>query len=252
MKSNSWFSIPKPNPKSKLRLFCFPYAGAGATAFREWSDYVPSEVEVYIIRLPGREARVNETPFSQVAPLVTALIDAMLPFIDKPFAFFGHSMGALVAFVLARRLRQECNTLPLQLFVSARSAPQCPARETPFYTLPDSAFIKKLQDLGGMENSVLQNDELMALLMPTLRADFQINEMYEYTPEPPLSCPIHAFRGAKDDLMTYDEVAAWCEQTTDKFRLRTLPGGHFFINTGQTIFWQIFAYDLNQILHSIK
>lgn len=249
--TNKWFLVSRPNPNCKLRLFCFPYAGAGATIFREWSKYLPDEVEVCAVQPPGRETRVREAPYTQVEPLVASLMAVMPARLDKPFAFFGHSLGALVAFILARQLRREQDVLPQHLFVSARSAPQSSRRESPFYALSDAAFLEKVQQLGGMEKSILEHAELMALIMPILRADFQMNETYTYGAEPPLACPISAFRGAKDDLMTYDEVAAWREQTTGKFRLRTLPGGHFFINGEQTAFWQVLAYDLEQILRHI-
>lgn len=250
-KTDKWFLIPRPNPNCKLRLFCFPYAGAGATVFREWSKYLPGDIEICAVQPPGRESRVREAPYTQVEPLVASLLETMPARLDKPFAFFGHSLGALVAFVLTRELRRKHNILPKHLFVSARSAPQSSRRESPFYALPDAAFLEKVRQLGGMDASILENAELMELITPILRADFQMNETYTYVTEHPLACPISAFRGAKDDLMTYDEVAAWSEQTTGKFRLRTLPGGHFFINGEQNAFWQVLAYDLEQISRQV-
>ncbi len=252
MTTQKWFVTYGQNVGARLRLFCFPYAGSGALVFRDWPGFFPKEVQLWAVQLPGRETRIRETLYNQVEPLVAVLMEAIYPVLDMPFAFYGHSMGALVAFVLARELRKEHHRLPLHLLVSGRSAPHAPKRANPFHLLSQDAFIEELRQLGGTEDNVLENAELMDLLMPLLRADFQVNEAYQYVQEPPLDCPISAFRGSKDDLMTYEDVAAWREQTTRTFRLRTLPGGHFFINSAPTTFKQILAYDLRQILTDLQ
>jgi medium-chain acyl-[acyl-carrier-protein] hydrolase len=238
-------------PKALLRVFCFPHAGGGSNAFQDWSALLPDNVEICALQLAGREIGRLETPPIQLAPLVDLLTEALISRFDKPFVFFGHSLGALVAFLCSRQLRDKYNLLPLHLFVSGRTAPQCPKREDPFFSLPQNLLIQKLQRLGGTDEAVLEDEELMNLLTPIIRADFRLNETYDYTSAPPLDCPISAFRGSQDDLMSYDQVAAWREQTTRAFRLRTLPGGHFFIKTARHVFLQILSYDLTQILAQV-
>jgi medium-chain acyl-[acyl-carrier-protein] hydrolase len=245
---DKWFVFQKPNAQAKLRLFCFPYSGAGAAVFRQWPDNLPRDIEVCAIQLPGREARLRETPYSQIDPLIDDLMKVIIPFLDKPFVLFGHSLGALIIFELARRLRQEQQPLPLCLSPSARVAPQVPNRERLIYNLPRQAFVERLRRFSGTPDNILENKEMMDLLLPIIRADFEINETYVYRPEPPLPCPISAFRGAKDEIMTYDDVVGWRDQTSDSFMLRTLPGSHFFINGAQSMFWQIMSHDLRQVL----
>ena len=249
MSKSKWIVITKPNANAKMRLFCFPHAGSGASTYRDWNRQLPAQVEVCAIQLPGRENRIKEAPLTDIESVIDALLPVMLPYLDKPFAFFGHSLGALVAYEMACRLRDIDEPVPLQLFVSGRSAPQSQLREEPYYALPQDDFINKLQGLGGMEDAVLEAPELMAMLLPLLRADFQINELYQYSERAQLDCPISAFRGLKDDLMTYEEVADWKEHTATDFRLRSLPGGHFFIVESSDLLWQILNHDLAQLLN---
>lgn len=249
---DNWLVFPAPKPTARLRLFCFPYSGSGASAFQAWTARLPREVELCAVQLPGRETRLRETPLTSLRPLLEALMDVIPPYLDKPYVFFGHSLGALIAFELARKLRRDYQTVPLQLFVSARPAPQTPPRESPVYRLPDEQFIESLRQFNGTADAVLDNKELMNLLLPVLRADFQINETYFCTAEEPLECPITAFRGADDEMTSYANVDGWREQTSNSFILRTLPGGHFFIYSAEERFWQIFSHDLQQLLINLK
>jgi len=220
--------------------------------FREWPEHVPKEVEICAVQLAGRENRHREILSAEVGPMVDELMETLVNHLEIPFAFFGHSLGALVAFVCARQVRKQRDRLPIHLFVSGRSAPQCPNRKEPFHALPLEAFIQKLRELGGTEDSILGDTELLEYLIPILRADFKMNETYQYTSERPLDCPISAFRGSQDPLMTYDDVAAWRDQTTRAFRLRAMPGGHFFIKSAGALFWQLLEYDLRQILAALE
>ena len=232
--SKSWFICPKPNAKAKLRLFCFHYAGGGAASFRDWSDNLPSSVEVHFVELPGRGFRLAQTAFTSLTPLVEAIADALHPFLDKPFTFFGHSMGGLICFELARLLRKKYSLNPIHLFVSAHRAPQLPDPDPPIYNLPDSEFLEELRDLEGTPQEVLENAELMQLLLPTLRADFTVVDTYTYTAEPPLDCPITAFGGLQDREVNYEELEAWRSQTIAGFSLHMLRGNHFFIHSAQS------------------
>ncbi|WP_208344832.1 thioesterase II family protein, partial [Aetokthonos hydrillicola] len=169
---NSWLKCTKPNPDALVRLFCFPYAGASSVIFRTWNDNLPSTVEVYAIELPGRGVQIKSPPFTRLEPLVEAIAQILLPHLNKPFAFFGHSMGALVSFEVTRLLRKEYGLHTLHLFLSGRRAPQIPDRDQPIHALPDPEFVAGLSSYNGTPAAVLENAELMELLIPTLRADF--------------------------------------------------------------------------------
>src|SRR5712691_623251 len=231
---NSWVTCPKPNLHARLRLFCFPYAGGTASVFRAWSEHLPPEIEVCPIQLPGRESRLGEVPFSRLPPIVEALAPALRPYLDKPFAFFGHSMGALIGFELARHLRREGQSDPIHLFVSGHRAPQLPDPNPPIHQLPEPAFIQELRRLKGTSEAVLADPDLMELVMPMLRADFAVSETYLYTPEQPLACPITAFGGLQDKEVSRGEMDAWRVQTQQSFLLCMLPGDHFFLHASRT------------------
>ncbi|NET07743.1 MAG: thioesterase, partial [Symploca sp. SIO2B6] len=222
--AKSWVICPQPNSQAKLRLFCFHYAGGGASNFRFYSDNLPSSVEVCSIELPGRGFRLKETAFTNLDPLVQAIADTILPLLDKPFAFFGYSMGTLVSFELTRLLRRKYNLNPIHLFVCAHRAPQLPDPDPHIHNLPESEFWDELRKLEGTPQEVLENSELKQLLLPTLRADFTVIETYAYAAEPPLDCPITAFGGLQDKKASYDQLNPWQEQTNAAFSLKMLPG----------------------------
>jgi medium-chain acyl-[acyl-carrier-protein] hydrolase len=221
---DGWLTKFEPNDKARVRLFCFPYAGGGAYIFRGWSKGLPPTVEVCSIQLPGRQNRLKEPPLTRLSTLVERVAQAMRVYLDKPFAFFGHSMGALVGFELARYLRREDSIEPVRLFVSGHAAPQLPAARPPIHNLPTPQFKEKLRDLNGTPEDFFEHPELMQLALPILRADFQMIETYAYTAEAPLSCPIAAFGGLKDYEVSREHLEAWREQTTAGFTLRMFDG----------------------------
>ena len=241
---DSWIAFRKPNPQARLRLFCFPYAGTGASIFRTWSDGLPPDVEVCPVQFPGRGTRLTETPFTQLSPLVQALAQALGPLLDKPFAFFGHSLGALVGFELARQLRKQAGVQPVRLFVSADRAPQIPPRRRPIHALPDREFLVELRRLNGIPRGVLEDAELMQIMLPVLRADFVVYESYLYSAEPPLDCFIYGFGGLQDQRVSRGDLEAWRDQTSVSFSLRMFPGDHFFLNTTQPLLLQVLAQEL--------
>ena len=242
----SWVTCLGPKPEAKLRLFCFHYAGGGALSFRSWSNSLPPTVEVCAVELPGRGSRLMEPPFTQLEPLIQELTRVLLPYLDKPFAFFGHSMGAIVSFELARMLRKDYDLSPVHLFVSGRCAPQVPDPDPPIHTLPEPEFLDELRRYNGTPESVLENAELMELILPTLRADFAVIETYVYTPEPLLDCPITAFGGLEDGKVSYDDLEAWREQTNADFSLQMFPGDHFYIHSAQPLLLQALSRKLHQ------
>jgi medium-chain acyl-[acyl-carrier-protein] hydrolase len=212
-----------------MRLFCFPYAGGGPRAFHGWPDHLPPDIELWVAQLPGREARFREQAYTRLGALVAELVPAIAPHTDVPHALFGHSMGALVAFTLARELRRAGLRRPELLMVSGRRAPQQPDTDPPIHALPEDQFLEKIRELNGTPDAVLQNEELRQLLIPILRADFAVCETYEYVPEAPLDCPIVAFGGVEDPDVSREDLVAWSEQTTRSSSYRMFPGDHFYL-----------------------
>ena len=244
---NPWVMRSRPAPAARLRLFCFPYAGGGAHAFREWERELPPFVEVCGVQPPGRGSRVTERPFAEAGPLVRAASDALLPYLDLPYAFFGHSMGALVAFETAREYRRRGLPGPARLFVSGRRAPQLPRADPPTHELPEAEFTEELRRLNGTPQEVLNNTELMKLMIPLLRADFSVTATYRYTPEPPLECPITAYGGLADEDAGREQLEPWREQTAAEFTLRVLPGDHFFLHSQQPLLLRTLAQELERL-----
>ena len=244
----AWVLRSHPNPRATLRLFCFPYAGGGPQTYYKWSRALPSSVEVCPVQFPGRGSRLAERPFTHLPHLVQVLATALAPQLDKPFAFFGHSLGALLSFELARQIRREYGLHPAQLFVSAHPAPQQHRVRSPIHTLPEPAFLEEIRRLNGTPREVLDLPELVELIIPILRADFGLSERYAFVPEPPLDCPITAFGGLQDDMTPRDGLEAWREQTNAFFVVRMLPGDHFFINSAQTLLLRALRADLEQLV----
>lgn len=242
----NWLEFLHLRSQAEMRLFCFPYAGGGAQLFHDWPDALPATVEVCSIHLPGRGRRLLESPFTDMRPLIQAIGRALLPYLDKPFAFFGHSMGALISFEVIRHLRKEGGVHPEYYFVSGHSAPQISGLHPPVNALPDSDFINKLKRLNGTPDELLSNPVLMKLILPTLRADFALCETYTYVGEPPLSCPIIAFGGLQDPVVRPDHLRAWREQSGGTFALRMLPGDHFFMHTSQPLLLQLISQALEK------
>lgn len=250
---NSWIACPKPNPLAQLRLFCFPYAGGTAAIYRSWPERLLSTVEVYVIHLPGRAGRLKELPFTNLLTLTRELAPFIRPFLDKPFAFFGHSMGALISFELTRHLRRESAPVPLQLFLSGRSAPQLPDVDPRTFDLPEEEFKQELRRLNGTPQEVLDHPELMHLMIPLLRADFSVCQTYEYENGPPLDMPITIFGGLEDYDVPRDYLEAWREHTSAAFKVRMLPGDHFFLNSQQALLLNTLSQDLGALVrHTVS
>lgn len=238
----------RQNPAACFRLFCLPYAGGGASIFRAWSDILPQEIEVCSIQLPGRENRLMDPLFTELEPLVQTLADIVLPHLDKPFALFGHSMGALVAFELCRTLYQKRMLSPVHLFVAGHRAPQLPNPREPTHDLPTPLLLEQLRRLNGTSKEVFQNGELMQLMLPILRADLAICETYRYVASDSLTCPLSAFGGLLDGEVGYGDLVAWQSQTSSTFTIRMFPGDHFFLHSCRLPLLQAIASDLAQYL----
>lgn len=233
--SDQWITCPKPNPASHIRLFCFPYAGAGSSLFHVWSKSLLPVIELFLVNIPGRDARIRETPHRQLQGLINPLTEGLIPHLNKPFAFFGHSMGSLISFEVAAALRRAGHSLPLHLFVSGRQPPHLPASHPNFHALPEHDFLRAVQETyGELPEIILQDSELTGLFSSLMRADLTMLETYQYEDEAPLACPITVYGGVQDTSVTEQGLAAWKQQTTAGFRMKMFPGEHFFIHTARS------------------
>jgi len=226
-----WFPYAgRADPGARLRVYCLPFAGGNAAAFWDWRGLAADAgVEVCPVQLPGRTSRMREPPFRETDAAVAALREAVSAHADRPFALCGHSMGALLAFELARALRDAGARGPEALFVSGRWAPELPDRGTPDPDAPEPALIAELRAMDGTPQEVLDSADLMRLVLPTVRADFALCRSYRYRPAPPLDVPIHAYGGRDDPLVPAADLAAWQGHTTRPGATRLFPGGHFFL-----------------------
>ncbi|MGE3267186.1 MAG: thioesterase II family protein [Chloroflexota bacterium] len=220
--------------QERLRIFCLPHAGTGASHFRAWQRLMPDDVTVYGVQLPGRESRLREPPHRRLVELVGVLAEVIRPHLDVPFALFGHSMGSWISFELTRELRRRFGAEPVHLFLSGRRAPQLPGPHSTIHHLPDAAFIYALTDrYSGIPDAFLREPELLQIFLPTLRADLAMVETYRYAEDAVLECPVSVFGGLDDISVSRAELAAWRDQTRGPFRLQMFPGNHFFVQTAR-------------------
>jgi medium-chain acyl-[acyl-carrier-protein] hydrolase len=231
---------------ARLRLFCFPFAGGGASIFHSWSRALPEGIELCAIQPPGRESRIAEEPVSRLDALVATLVEETRELRRMPFVFFGHSIGALVAFEMTRALRRIGEPLPLHLFVSA-AVPPPSHEEEPLSALADDTLIERLRELEGTPAPIIDNSELMKLFLPALRADLALRDGYEKREEPPLPIPITAFGGDRDAGVSVAELASWRDETTATFDLKIMSGGHFFIKEARREFLAAFSQQLDSL-----
>jgi medium-chain acyl-[acyl-carrier-protein] hydrolase len=246
--TGGWFQNGHANNRADLNMFCFPYAGGAALVFKEWANFLPSTLRVIPVELPGRGARLQEPAFLSLPALVEELALVIEPLLDMPFVFYGHSMGAVIGFELARSLRRKYDREPQALFVGGRRAPQTPNDEPVTYHLPKQEFVEELIKLDGTPKEVIEHDELMEMMIPLLRADFQLTQTYEYTADTPLRCPITVYGGREDFHVPQSLLLPWKEQTSSKFALRMLPGGHFFIRSSQELLLRSLARELREVI----
>jgi surfactin synthase thioesterase subunit len=243
--ANSWVITGMSKQDAEYTLFCFPHAGGGASAFRRWKEDLPGEIDLAWIQLPGRENRIRERPFSSMSELAPKLAEAITASADRPFAFYGHSLGARIAFETARVLRKRSERQPCHLFVGASEAPQLPWRHRILHNMPEPQFIEHMQErYGGMPRQIVDDPELRALFLPTLRADVELLETYLYVPEPPLECAITAFVGTEDSIVERSIMEPWHSQTSRNFRLHLISGDHFFVQSSQGELIRVIAEEM--------
>jgi medium-chain acyl-[acyl-carrier-protein] hydrolase len=228
----AWLSA-SPRPRAGTRLFCLPHAGGWSAMYQAWGRSLGPAVDVCPVELPGRGRRRDEAAYDLIEELVSDLGAALVPALDVPFAFFGHSMGALVSFELARWLQREGHPSPAHVFVSACAAPHVPRDGPALSGLPSVELVRELSTLNGMAPEVLENFELMELLLPAIRSDFSMCERYAFAPSAPLACPLSALGGTGDELVSKEKLEAWRTHTTGRFVTRLFRGDHFYLQEGE-------------------
>ena len=232
---DEWIICPRPAPQSKLRMFCFPYAGVGPSIYFPWQVHLPPEVELFVIQSPGREGRFREAPIQTMEIIVREISQAIAKYLDKPFVTFGHSLGALTSFETVRVLRREFGKCPSHFFVSGYRAPQLPDPNSPIHSLPDKLFVEELRfRYDGLPAVILEDQDMLDIFLPAIRADMTVSETYTYVPEIPFDFPLTAYGGIQDSIVNQESLNAWRQQTHGQFRLKMLPGDHFYLQNART------------------
>jgi medium-chain acyl-[acyl-carrier-protein] hydrolase len=224
---------PQPDAAgTRLRVFCFPHAGAGAAIFRSWPEHLPAGIEIACPSLPGRDARAAEPPQADLETLVAGVAADVLPLLDVPYCLYGHSLGAFVAFDLAHELARRGAPPPRRLFVAAQRAPRLPHPQAPIWQLPDGAFLDAVrQRHDALPPALLADPDMKRYLTRLLRADFTLVEAYHYRAEEILSCAMTVFGGRDDTAVPSTLMPGWADETTGPCEIVLLPGGHFFFRS---------------------
>jgi len=244
---NPWLTFFKPNPSANVRLFCFPYAGAGASVYWPWASALPPEIEVVGIQYPGRETRVSVPMFRSLTDMVESLMEAIIPALDRPFLFFGHSMGSLVSFELTRALAARGCFRPEHVFFSGAGAPHT-TPPPPIHHLRDAEFLTQVARLNGIPKDVLRDPVLIRYMLPILRADFTMCESYRYQIGAPLQCGVSAFGGELDPRVDKQRLCAWADHASMYFSSAFFPGDHFFIRTAQAAVIDALLYEVQSLI----
>lgn len=238
MERTQSFFLKESNSNDKIRIFCFPYAGGGASAYRNWGTYLPDYVGVYPIQIPGRENRITEKALTDMCELTDKIVSAIHPYLDTPYLVFGHSLGAKISYEVCNELREKQDNAPCHLIVSGSRAPHIPEPE-PLHNLQDVDFIEAMKRYSGMSKEFLENRDLLNLFLPIFRADFILDETYCFTKYEKFDFPITALYGDQDQDSEIDTVEAWSEYTNTSFNKKVFHGEHFFIKTSEK---EVLAY----------
>ncbi|TVL91236.1 thioesterase II family protein [Streptomyces sp. SAJ15] len=224
-----WIRRFHPAADSDVTVVCFPHAGGSASYFQPLSARLTPRAEVLALQYPGRQDRRSEPPLTSVDALVDGIVEVLRGQTDRPMVFFGHSMGGTLAFETARRMEGELGGRLLGLVVSGRRSPGSPRREATVHLRDDAGIIAETRKLQGTASTLLDDEDVVRMIVPVLRADYTAVERYAYRPGPALSCPLHVYTGDADPQVRGDEARGWAEHTRADFRIRTFSGGHFYL-----------------------
>jgi surfactin synthase thioesterase subunit len=229
--AGSWLkSFSKNHDKPGLTLVCFPFAGGGANIYRNWPSFLDNQIEVKAVALPGREARILEQNISNVDDVCDAIVNELVALhLHEPIAFFGHSMGSMLAYEVAARLQENYNWVPKMLIVSGRQAPHKKMGGT-FHLSPDEVFINELKRLNGTPNSIFEDEEMRKIVLSILRADYTLLETYAIKTKVVLSAPIVTCCGDSDSEVMISEMQHWAELTSMGCTHHVFEGGHFYLS----------------------
>lgn len=228
--SSKWFVNTIQNPSAPVQMFCFSFAGGGASVYSSWAKEMQADAEIFSVQLPGRENRFSETLLYSVHDVVSQLKASMHSVIDRPFVVFGHSLGALLAYEMTHALHRTYSIAPKRLIVSGKQSLSAVPRRKKIYDLPENLFIEELRKYKGTPEEVLCNQELRSLVLPILRADIHMFDTYCAESKPKLECPISAFGGNEDPFVFPEDLQGWAELTAKDFESHIFQGDHFFIN----------------------
>ena len=231
--SGSWFFVPRRLSNPRIRVFCFPYAGGSATLFRDWPKKLPEDIELTGVQLPGRAFRLKDPPYTQMSSLLDELENQIGPHLDVPFVFWGHSFGALLAFELVRRFEKKGRALPLLVVLSGRRAPHLPKTGFDVRSMDDEEFIDELRKLGGTPEEIINNRRLMNLVLPALRADFELLHQWKHEPGETLAVPLRVAGGKDDTPIKEEDLEAWGQYTRSGFSVHMFKGGHFYVHDAE-------------------
>jgi medium-chain acyl-[acyl-carrier-protein] hydrolase len=241
-----WIKLSK-GENDYFRVFCFPYSGATAQVFRPLTQLLPEGISIYSCELPGRGRRFGEEIPGTLTEIVEETFLSIKKIIDRPYVFFGHSLGGKIGYEMARYIRTHNHPLPKHLFVTGVRAPQVPKREKNTFDLPRNEFIEKIKEMGGTPEEIINNEEMLDIMVPILRKDFQIYETYRFTPDIPMPFPITAIGGIDDKFVTKEDLEQWSIHTSSLFDMHMLAGDHFFIHDNMNKIAQLITKAISSI-----
>ena len=228
MEAKRFFFHASRYQQGAVRFVCFPYAGAGGGVFKSWESQLPDYVDLMVAELPGRGISFGDPLLCNMRDVVPQMADDFINYIDKPFVFFGHSLGALICFELCKELRTRALPEPEVLIVSGRRAPHCPT-DSQYHLLSDDRLIDQLRNYEGTPDEILADADMMRLILPILRADFTVAETYRYLDTKKFDFPIAAFGGKSDKGVPKDSLLKWSEFTKESFVWEMFDGAHFYL-----------------------
>ncbi len=243
--TTDWIAYRKSKPDARIRLFCFHYFGGAASVFSQWSNDLPPEIEVCPVQLPGRENRSYEQPFTQFVPLVETLAQVLIPYLNKPFAFYGHSMGSLIGFEVVHLLRKQYGYSPIHFLLGGCSAPQAFASKWKSRSFSEEVILKIME----IPRQFQEDKQFMEYWMSTFRKDYQLLQSYIYSNKEPLDCPISAWGGEQDSLVSQDDISGWHQHTKSTFKQQMIPGKHLFLKSSRKLLLKAISLDLMMSLN---